>query len=69
MGGNRTWDRERSRFGVAKQSAIKDAALSQHARYRGFYNMDLARLRELKGVLFHHRDSLLASFSCHARRF
>jgi DNA-damage-inducible protein D len=43
-------DRERSLSGVAQDAAVMDYALFQNAGYRGLYNMDLARLRQLKGV-------------------
>lgn len=43
-------DRERSLSGVAQDAGLLDFALFQNAGYRGLYNMDLARLRQLKGV-------------------
>ena len=43
-------DRERSLSGMAKQSGVADYALFQNAGYRGLYNMDLAKLRQLKAV-------------------
>ncbi len=43
-------DRERSLSGVAQDAGVRDFALFQNAGYRGLYNMDLARLRLLKGV-------------------
>jgi len=42
--------RERSLSGVAQDAGILDYALFQNAGYRGLYNMDLVRLRQLKGV-------------------
>ena len=43
-------DRERSLSGVVQDAGLRDFALFQNAGYRGLYNMDLARLRQLKGV-------------------
>jgi DNA-damage-inducible protein D len=43
-------DRERSLSGVAQDAGLRDFALFQNAGYRGLYNLDLARLRQLKGV-------------------
>ncbi len=43
-------DRERSLSGVAQDAGLLDFAIFQNAGYRGLYNMDLARLRQLKGV-------------------
>jgi len=43
-------DREKTLSGVAKQSGVQDFALFQNAGYRGLYNMDIARVRNLKGV-------------------
>jgi DNA-damage-inducible protein D len=43
-------DRERSLSGVAQDAGLLDFALFQNAGYRGLYNMDVARLRQLKGL-------------------
>jgi len=43
-------DRERSLSGIAQDARLLDFALFQNAGYRGLYNMDLTRLRQLKGV-------------------
>jgi DNA-damage-inducible protein D len=43
-------DRERSLSGAAQDAGLLDFALFQNAGYRGLYNMDVARLRQLKGV-------------------
>lgn len=43
-------DREKSLSGVAGDAGVTDFALFQNAGYRGLYNMDLAKLRQLKQV-------------------
>lgn len=43
-------ERERSLSGVTKFAGIKNYALFQNAGYRGLYNMDLWRLRQIKNV-------------------
>lgn len=43
-------DRERGLSGVAKQAGVEVYAFFQNAGYRGMYNMDMARLKELKGL-------------------
>ncbi|HPA20736.1 MAG TPA: damage-inducible protein D [Verrucomicrobiae bacterium] len=43
-------DRERTLSGVAKTHGVTNYAFFQNAGYRGLYNMDLRRLRLLKGV-------------------
>ena len=43
-------DHEKSLSGVAQDAGVLDYALFQNAGYRGLYNMDLAKLRELKQV-------------------
>ena len=42
---------EKSLSGVAKQSGVESYPLFQNAGYRGMYNMNMKRLREIKGVL------------------
>lgn len=43
-------DHERTLGGVAKQAGVSNYAFFQNAGYRGLYNMDLAKVRTLKGV-------------------
>ncbi len=43
-------DREYSLSGVVAQAGIENFAFFQNAGYRGMYNMDLWRVREIKGV-------------------
>ena len=43
-------DRENSLARVAKSANVTDYALFQNAGYRGLYNKNLNRLKELKGV-------------------
>lgn len=43
-------ERERSLSGVAKGAGVEKYAIFQNAGYRGLYNMDISRLRMLKGV-------------------
>ena len=41
---------EKSLSGVVKQSGVESYPLYQNAGYRGMYNMNMKRLREIKGV-------------------
>jgi DNA-damage-inducible protein D len=43
-------DREKSLNGTAHRAGVQNYAFFQNAGYRGLYNMDLWRLRTLKGV-------------------
>src|SRR6266545_4507350 len=43
-------ERERSLSGVARQAGVEQYPLFQNAGYRGMYNMDLRRLKQVKGV-------------------
>jgi len=43
-------ERERSLNGVAHQAGVQNYPFFQNAGYRGLYNMNLGRLREVKGV-------------------
>jgi DNA-damage-inducible protein D len=43
-------EREKSLSGVAKQHGVTNYAFFQNAGYRGMYNMNLAQLRQLKGI-------------------
>lgn len=43
-------ERERSLSGVAKEAGVVEFAFFQNAGYRGLYNMNLSRLRDIKGV-------------------
>jgi DNA-damage-inducible protein D len=43
-------EREHSLSGVAKSAGVENYAFFQNAGYRGLYDMDLWRLREVKGV-------------------
>jgi DNA-damage-inducible protein D len=43
-------DHERGLSGVAKHAGVQNYAFFQNAGYRGLYNMDLHRIRTLKGV-------------------
>jgi DNA-damage-inducible protein D len=42
--------RERGLSSTAKKSGIMDYALFQNAGYRGMYNVDLSKLKEMKGL-------------------
>lgn len=44
-------DREKTLSGVAHQHGIVEYAFFQNAGYRGMYNMNLARLKEFKGMV------------------
>ncbi len=43
-------DRERSLSSTAKKSGVSEYGYFQNAGYRGMYNMDLSRLKKLKGL-------------------
>ncbi len=43
-------ERERSLNGVAHENGVQNYQFFQNAGYRGMYNMNLGRLREVKGV-------------------
>jgi DNA-damage-inducible protein D len=43
-------EREKSLAGVARLAGVQQYGLFQNAGYRGLYNLDLWRLREIKGV-------------------
>ena len=43
-------ERERSLSGVARQAGVQQYPLFQNAGYRGMYNMDMRRLKQVKGV-------------------
>lgn len=43
-------ERESSLHGVAKASGVEQYAFFQNAGYRGMYNMNLGKLRELRGI-------------------
>jgi len=43
-------DREKSLTAVATSAGVRDYALFQNAGYRGLYNMNLSKLRRIKGV-------------------
>ena len=43
-------DREKSLSGVAHNQGIENFAFFQNAGYRGMYNMNLSKVREIKGV-------------------